>query len=144
MLWKAYIMYDVLEDNSHNWIGIQNCDSVVHTYIRTYICCRLTLSQICHKAFSYIRTYLHISVQACKYFFVLQPVLVWRVTMVTWLKQSHTYGAANLKLDAHFGLLTIVHRFYLNHSSKPKCYLHVVLVVSRISLASDRIQYLYD
>ena len=43
-----------------------------------------------------------------------------------------TYGTSQLKLDTCFGLLVIVHRFYLSHSSMFTCCLRVTLVVSQI------------
>ena len=35
---------------------------------------------------------------------------------------GHAYGTAQLKLYTHFGLLVIVHRFYLSHSSMLMCF----------------------
>ena len=57
---------------------------------------------------------------------------------------GHTYSTAQLKLDTHFGLLVIVHRFYLSHSSMLMCYLCVALVVSQIWLTINRIWHLLE
>ena len=38
------------------------------------------------------------------------------------IRVIYNYGTAQLKLETHFGSLTIVHSFYSNHTSKLTCY----------------------